>query len=656
MIVRNEAAIIERALESVADHIAYWVISDTGSTDETKRLISDFFDDRGIAGEFCDRPFDTFEGARNFALDAARGSAGAFEYILLMDADMQFRVDQPDFRDHLGAPIYAVQQRAGISYWNARLLRRDTTHRYRGVTHEYLEGSGGAPQLAGVWFLDAADGGNRPGKFERDIRLLQGGLEEEPDNARYTYYLAQSYRDAGQLERAAQTYARRFEQGGWDEECWSALLNEARCRLRLGDDQAFEQAAQRAFALRPGRAEPLYDLALFYRQTKQYEAAMMLCELAAGIARPVSDRLFVEDFVYDHGIRQEMSICGFYCSEQRHRDLGRAACNALAIDPTAPKGVRDTARQNLAYYARAIAELLPSWTSHQLEIALPFAGQPTNPSIVVSNGQYRVTVRVVNFSSSNGVDFVASEGEPFATRNLLVDLDAELRPTAATEILAPRDFPAPRFAAVRGLEDMRLVPIGEELVGVATVRELSAAGWCEMITGRLARDENGECRFSDWQVLAPEGERRHEKNWMPRVVADRMQFLYTADPTRILDAAGRTFRESRPRAALDHLRGGSQLVPFDGGWLGLTHEVVSVDGARVYLHRLIWLSEDDELARISEPFHFSGRGVEFAAGLAWHRDGQRLIVSYGLGDRSAWIGTMPASEVRSAIATRDVDT
>ena len=48
--------------------------------------------------------------------------------------------------------------------------------------------------------------------------------------------------------------------------------------------------------------------------------------------------------------------------------------------------------------------------------------------------------------------------------------------------------------------------------------------------------------------------------------------------------------------------------------------------------------------------------MEFAAGLAWHRDGEHLIVSYGLGDRSAWIGIMPASEVRRAIATREVDT
>ena len=43
MIVRNESAILERCLRSVADHVACWVIGDTGSTDGTQDLIRAFF-------------------------------------------------------------------------------------------------------------------------------------------------------------------------------------------------------------------------------------------------------------------------------------------------------------------------------------------------------------------------------------------------------------------------------------------------------------------------------------------------------------------------------------------------------------------------------------------------------------------------------------
>ena len=39
MIVKNEMANLERCLTAVADHIACWVIGDTGSTDGTQDFI-----------------------------------------------------------------------------------------------------------------------------------------------------------------------------------------------------------------------------------------------------------------------------------------------------------------------------------------------------------------------------------------------------------------------------------------------------------------------------------------------------------------------------------------------------------------------------------------------------------------------------------------
>ena len=37
--------------------------------------------------------------------------------------------------------------------------------------------------------------------------------------------------------------------------------------------------------------------------------------------------------------------------------------------------------------------------------------------------------------------------------------------------------------------------------------------------------------------------------------------------------------------------------------------------------------------------------IEFAAGLAWHPDGKRLVVSYGLADRESWLGTFGADDL-----------
>jgi glycosyltransferase involved in cell wall biosynthesis len=649
MIVRNEAPIIRRALESVADHIACWAIVDTGSTDETKAIIAEFFAARGIPGGFLDHAFDGFDRSRNRALDFARQSPEAFDYLLLMDADMQLRVGEPAFRESLAASAYQVRQKAGISYWNTRLLRRDAPSVYRGVTHEYLDHAGDVDRLEGIWFDDEADGANRAGKFERDIGLLLGGLEAEPDNARYVYYLAQSYRDAGQHEKAAETYERRFAMGGWEEERWSALLNAARSRLALGDDAGFLATASRALEFRPGRAEPLHDIAVYYRTRGRYEEAMMFLELASHIPYPAGDRLFVEDFVYQAGIRQEMSIAGFYCRSPERRAIGRLACNALALDRDAPPDVRRKARENLVYYARNAAELMPSWGSWRLPWSPPCYGQPMNPSIAMTADGWRMVVRVVNYRTVDAVDFVVPEGEPYRTRNFLLRLDDDLRPLAAQEILPPPDWPAPRFGEVLGLEDMRLFVWCGALWGSATTRELADRGKCQIVLGRIDAEAAGDTRLAGWRVVSVGGPPRHEKNWMPRINGDRLEFIYTCDPTRLIDSEGCTVSEAATGVALDQLRGGSQAIPFDDGWLALTHEVSFIEGGRVYLHRFVWYDGQMRLRQFSEAFTLNGRGVEFAAGLAWHPDGERLVVSYGVSDAEAWLATVSAADVRRAI-------
>ncbi|TMG80846.1 MAG: glycosyl transferase, partial [Betaproteobacteria bacterium] len=199
MIVKNEAANIERCLVAAAPVISAWVICDTGSTDDTAGHIERFFRRRDIPGELHHFPFINFEHARNEALERARRSPLAFDYLLLADADMELVIEDPDFRAGLSAPCYAVRQQNEIAYFNTRLLRRDADARYKGVTHEFLDTGGAAPRLAGIWFIDRASGANRAGKFERDARLLEEALTKDPTNARHMFYLAQSRRDAGRL-------------------------------------------------------------------------------------------------------------------------------------------------------------------------------------------------------------------------------------------------------------------------------------------------------------------------------------------------------------------------------------------------------------------------------------------------------------------------
>jgi glycosyltransferase involved in cell wall biosynthesis len=72
MIVRNEAPVIRRCLESMLPLIDYVLIVDTGSTDATRTVVRDFLSEKNIAGEVIDEPWQNFAYNRTFALRKLR--------------------------------------------------------------------------------------------------------------------------------------------------------------------------------------------------------------------------------------------------------------------------------------------------------------------------------------------------------------------------------------------------------------------------------------------------------------------------------------------------------------------------------------------------------------------------------------------------------
>src|SRR6266851_4120733 len=95
MIVRNEAAVIRRCLASVKAIISHWVICDTGSTDDTRKIVLEELN--GIPGTLYDDAWVDFGHNRSLAIARARGKA---DYHLLINADETLHLDG-EFRNDL---------------------------------------------------------------------------------------------------------------------------------------------------------------------------------------------------------------------------------------------------------------------------------------------------------------------------------------------------------------------------------------------------------------------------------------------------------------------------------------------------------------------------------------------------------------------------
>ncbi len=84
MIVKDEEHVIKTTLESIHKYIDYYIITDTGSSDNTKKIIKEFFDSKNIKGEIHDVPWKNFGYNRTKALELCDGKC---DYCWVIDAD-----------------------------------------------------------------------------------------------------------------------------------------------------------------------------------------------------------------------------------------------------------------------------------------------------------------------------------------------------------------------------------------------------------------------------------------------------------------------------------------------------------------------------------------------------------------------------------------
>ena len=352
MIVKNEAHVIERCLASARPLVDRWCIVDTGSTDGTQQRIAEIM--AGLPGTLHERPWKNFGHNRTEALELAR--AEGCDYLLFIDADERFDAPAGFAWPLLDADAYELPcHYGGITYARRALVAARLPWRWEGVLHEYLDC--GAPHqaqpLPAPAIVVAHDGARArdPDTYLKDIALLEAALAEQPGHARYTYYLAQSLRDAGRLAEARATYLRRADMGGWDEEAWHARYQAAVLAERLQDaPEAVRAAYLTAYEARPTRAEPLVHLARWHRLRQEYAQASLYAQHAAALPQP-ADRLFVEPAVYRWQALDELAVSAYYVPSNAMRQAGvQAMQRLLAQLPNLPPEMKVRVQQNADFY------------------------------------------------------------------------------------------------------------------------------------------------------------------------------------------------------------------------------------------------------------------------------------------------------------------
>ncbi len=314
MIVKNEAPVIARCLASVNSLISHWVIVDTGSTDGTQEIIRREMAD--LPGKLYERPWKDFAHNRSEALELARPYG---DYSLIIDADDTLELQSDLIMPLLSEDSYTMDIRdSAVLYQRKQLVSNRLRWFYRGVLHEFIESDGQhSTGHVGIIMRRNHDGARRrdPETYQRDARILDHALTSETDaflRTRYTFYLAQSYRDCGEPEKAIKHYLERAKLGGWQEEVFVSLYQAAKLKEQLGHpDAEIINAYRAASEAHPKRAEAMHAAARFCRVKKLFQQGYDIAKPGLGL-RPQNGALFADTGVYDYRLLDEYAINAYW--------------------------------------------------------------------------------------------------------------------------------------------------------------------------------------------------------------------------------------------------------------------------------------------------------------------------------------------------------
>ena len=316
MIVKNEAPVIRRCLGSVRPIIDYWVIVDTGSTDGTQDVIREHLGD--LPGELIERPWVDFAQNRSEALDLAHGRA---DYLLVIDADETLEITEGFEMPQLSADSYDIEVRCGgFSCARKQLLRSSLPWHYEGVLHEHASchEARGEEFLPGLWIASYRDGARArdPQTYLRDAQTLERALRDEPNNARYVFYLAQTYLLVKDFDLALRQYRRRVELGGQNDEVWFSLYQIA--QLERAKAKPWPEVMQHyltAYEFMPDRADPLFHIGMSFQAKCAYHTAHLFFSRAMKIPHLANNRLFLERHIYEYLLPLEYAVACHYVGE-----------------------------------------------------------------------------------------------------------------------------------------------------------------------------------------------------------------------------------------------------------------------------------------------------------------------------------------------------
>lgn len=324
---KDEEHCIRECLDSVKDYVDYILVHDTGSTDNTIKIVNEFLAETGIPGEVFEAEWVAFDINKTMMMEKVKGKT---DYVIHFDADDFLRGDFSFTAEDSGADQYNMTvKRGGTNYICSLIYNNRLTWKFAGVAHTIIKALDKAPittQNLNKGYLESEPIGSRiedPNKYKRDAENLERQfwrcLLDDPDGllVRSCFYAGQSWLDHGDIDKALQ-WKRLYMtlQNTWFEEQFEAQHRIAHILIQKQKPLSeIKEAIDKAISIIPDRAEPYLTFGRYLNNIRENEMAYDYLSRGYKIRLEEAQRkyvLFVNKYGYGKYFLDDLSIACYW--------------------------------------------------------------------------------------------------------------------------------------------------------------------------------------------------------------------------------------------------------------------------------------------------------------------------------------------------------
>lgn len=356
MIVKNESHVIVKTLNNLCEKIdfSYWVICDTGSTDNTKEVIVDFFKEKNIPGELIEHEWRDFGHNRTLALESAYNKT---DLLFIFDADDEIVGDLvlPHIYEHDG---YTFNFGNDVVYIRPLLINNRKRWRFVGVLHEYLacsENSTPHKNIEGNYYIVSGRTGNRsqnPNKYLDDANILKKAhydiLESDYGlSCRYAFYCAQSYKDSGYIDESIEWYKKCLDLNMWVQEKYVSAFAIANMYMSKNDMTNALKYWYKTIEYDPERIEGIINAINYLTKEGDHLIVNALYHKFKNYNKNLSQKLFMVDSCYKDQLEYNNTISAYYVHD---KPSGYECCKRIFVNRLVSDVLMKATISNFMFY------------------------------------------------------------------------------------------------------------------------------------------------------------------------------------------------------------------------------------------------------------------------------------------------------------------